>query len=53
MMARFPESPKGFRPPAQGWRACEPTLGYALLFVTTPTGLRPPPPADSPQPRWG
>jgi len=55
---RGPRIPTGFRHSAQGWRGprpdwpSEPTLGHALFFITTPTGLhhlR----NETSQPRWG
>jgi hypothetical protein len=33
--------PKGLRPPAQGWRACEPTLGERATNLSTATRLWP------------
>jgi len=33
--------PKGFRPEAQGWRVCEPTLGYRGTNLPTATRLWP------------
>src|SRR5439155_66998 len=35
-----PRIPTGFRNKAQGWRACEPTLGWRRRVFTTLKGLR-------------
>src|ERR1035441_9483132 len=59
-VARNPNSkfpiPKGLCPPAQGWRACEPTLRRRATLVSTATRLWPLAFCDvqpGPQPRCG